>query len=139
MERREVGERRGDAPPRHVQIDGLSNGARMLMERAIVAGESAVQEARKTRWWFVGALTLLGAFLIAVGEFRGETQEKFAARPTDAAVLQMFVERDSALINVIHEQQITLEVIGERQKGNTRRLDLTEAEIERMKQRLEAP
>lgn len=130
-ERREVG------PPQHVMVDGLSNGARLLMERAIMAGENAVDEAKRTRRWVVSALVAVGGFLIVAGEFRGKVQSAIDIRPTDAAVLQMFTERDSALISVIHEQQITIEVIGERQKANTRRLDLTEAELERIKRRIE--
>lgn len=137
VDRRQVGERRGDAPPRHVTVDGLSNGARLLMERAVSAGENAVDEARRTRRWIVGSLLAVGALLVAAGQFRGEVQSAINNRPTDAAVLEMFVERDSAFINVLHQQQITLEVIAERQKGNTRRLDLTEAEIKRIRERIE--
>lgn len=133
VERREVGERRGNAPPRHVTVDGLSNGARMLMERAVAAGESAVDEARRTRRWIVGSLLAVGALLIAVGEFRGSTNERIAVRPTEAAVLQMFAERDSAWINLWHDQQLTVEVLGERQRAVLRRLDVTDDELERIK------
>lgn len=144
-ERRE-GERRERGPAQHVEIDGISNGARMLIERAIHTGENAVDEAKRTRRWVVGALTLIGAFLFAAGEFRGKTNDALQVRPTEMAVRAMFDSsavlreaRDSAVVARLHEQQIILEVMGERQRATIEGLSATQDDVEAIKRRLQMP
>lgn len=118
VERRES-ERRTTGPAQHVSIDGISNGARRLIQ-------DAIDEARKTRRWIVGALLGVGAFVFAAGEFRGETRAALSNRPTEQAVLEMVQSRDSAMVQAVQGQQNVLEMLIERSESQRRRLDRIE-------------
>jgi hypothetical protein len=131
-EDRRESERRDPPPPMHVSVDGISNGARRLLQEAI-------HEARKTRRWIVSALLGLGVVVFAAGEFRGTVENGLKNRPTEAAVQQLVDERDAAMVDRLHEQQIILEVMGERQRSTIQRLDVTDEEMKRIKERIGVP
>jgi hypothetical protein len=51
----------------------------------------------------------------------------------------MIEKRDAAMVDRLHEQQIILEVMGERQRSTIQRLDVTEDEMKRIKERTGVP
>lgn len=121
-------ERRDPPFMQPVEIAHLSNGARRLFERAVNAGESAIDEARKTRRWIVGSLIVIAAFLIAAGEFRGRTQEALDRRPTETAVRNMV---DSVTV-IMQGQQTILEVLNARQQMLITALRETQGDVKEL-------
>jgi len=125
-ERRDGTERRSRPPQTHVTVDGLSNGARSMLQ-------SAIDEAKRTRRWIVTALMMLGATIFAAGQFKQATFDGLEVRPTEPAVraivdsVEVLREaRDQKIVETLHEQQILLETLVERSESQRRRLDRIE-------------